>query len=136
LDEEKVLQDLNVPDIVVAKDGSGNFTKVQEAVDYASKTQRKRKDGRFVIYVKAGIYEENVEIGWAGKKITMVGDGIGKTIVTASRSVGKNSTTYKSATVGTYLRPLYQQISMEKLNKDSPINTRILSKLLILFLNF
>ena len=107
MDEEKVSQDLNVPDIVVAKDGSGNFTKVQEAVDYASKTQRKRKDGRFVVYVKAGIYEENVEIGWAGKKITMVGDGIGKTIVTASRSVGKNSTTYKSATVGTYRRPLY-----------------------------
>ncbi|XP_059441754.1 pectinesterase 2-like [Corylus avellana] len=99
LDEKKVLQDLNIPDIVVAKDGSGNFTNVQEAVDYASKMQRKRKDSRFVMYVKVGIYEENVEIGWAGKNITMVGDGIGKTIITASRSVKKHSTTYTSATV-------------------------------------
>ncbi|KAL6341932.1 hypothetical protein AAG906_038177 [Vitis piasezkii] len=48
---------------------------------------------------KAGTYSENVQIGSGLKNITLLGDGIGKTIVTGSRSVGGGSTTYNSATV-------------------------------------
>lgn len=54
--------------------------------------------GRYVIYVKAGTYNENVEVGQKVKNVMVVGDGIGKTIVTGSKSVGGGSTTFKSAT--------------------------------------
>nr|GEV81204.1 retrovirus-related Pol polyprotein from transposon TNT 1-94 [Tanacetum cinerariifolium] len=47
------------PDVVVALDGSGNFTSIQEAVDSAGSRRRGKK---YVIYVKAGIYQEYVEI--------------------------------------------------------------------------
>lgn len=78
--------------VVVAKDGSGNFQTVKEAVAAA------KGGGRFVIYVKAGVYSENVEI--KAKNVMLIGDGIGKTVITGSRSVGGGSTTFRSATVG------------------------------------
>lgn len=81
--------------IVVAQDGSGDYTTLNAAISAASSGKR---SGRFVIYVKAGTYKENVEIKLAN--IMLVGDGIGKTIITGSRSVGGGSTTFKSATVG------------------------------------
>jgi len=49
--------------------------------------------------VKAGVYNEQVEI--KTKNIMLVGDGIGKTIITGSKSVGGGTTTFRSATVGT-----------------------------------
>ncbi|KAK9274242.1 hypothetical protein L1049_019056 [Liquidambar formosana] len=82
--------------IVVAKDGSGNYKTVKEAISAASS---RSGSGRYVIYVKAGVYSENVEIGTGLKNIMLVGDGIGKTIITGSRSVGGGSTTFKSATL-------------------------------------
>ena len=83
--------------IVVAKDGSGDYTTVKAAVAAAAK---RSGSGRYVIYVKAGTYSENVEIGSKLKNIMLLGDGIGKTIITGSKSVGGGSTTFNSATVG------------------------------------
>ncbi|XP_062174850.1 pectinesterase 2-like [Alnus glutinosa] len=80
--------------IVVAKDGSGNYKTIKEAVTAASK---RSGSGRYVIYVKAGTYKENVEIKL--KNIMLVGDGIGKTIITGSKSVGGGATTFNSATL-------------------------------------
>ncbi|XP_059450134.1 pectinesterase 2 [Corylus avellana] len=80
--------------IVVAKDGSGNYKTINEAITAASK---RSGSGRYVIYVKAGTYKENIEIKL--KNIMLVGDGIGKTIITGSKSVGGGSTTFNSATV-------------------------------------
>ncbi|KAA8520497.1 hypothetical protein F0562_014753 [Nyssa sinensis] len=82
--------------IVVAQDGSGNYKTINEAVSAASK---RSGSGRYVIYVKAGTYRENVQIGTKLKNIMLVGDGIGKTIITGSKSVGGGSTTFNSATV-------------------------------------
>ncbi|KAK0583501.1 hypothetical protein LWI29_037578 [Acer saccharum] len=82
--------------IVVAQDGSGNFKMINEAVTAAS---TRSGTGRYVIYIKAGTYNENVEVGTKLTNIMFVGDGIGKTVVTGSRSVGGGSTTFKSATV-------------------------------------
>ncbi|KAK4803077.1 hypothetical protein SAY86_001280 [Trapa natans] len=82
--------------IVVAKDGSGNYRTITEAVTAASK---RSGTSRYIIYIKAGTYKENVEVGSKLKNIMFVGDGIGKTIVTGSRSVGGGSTTFNSATV-------------------------------------
>lgn len=81
--------------VVVAQDGSGNYKTVAAAVAAA-----KSSSGRFVIYVKAGVYNEKIEI--KAKNIMIVGDGIGKTILTGSKSVGGGSTTFASATLGMF----------------------------------
>ncbi|XP_023762417.1 pectinesterase [Lactuca sativa] len=73
------------PNVVVAQDGSGDFETVQEAVNSASNRTQSR---RYVIYVKAGIYDENVVIPRTVEYITMFGDGINKTIITGSRGLG------------------------------------------------
>ncbi|KAF7825365.1 pectinesterase 2 [Senna tora] len=78
--------------VVVAKDGSGKFTTVKDAVNAAPSS-----GGRYVIYVKGGVYNEQVQV--TKKNIMLVGDGIGKTIITGSKSVGGGSTTFNSATV-------------------------------------
>ncbi|KAL6340352.1 hypothetical protein AAG906_005804 [Vitis piasezkii] len=72
--------------IVVSKDGSGDYTTIGAAITTASK---RSGSGRYVIYVKAGTYSENVQIGSGLKNIMLLGDGIGKTIVTGSKSVGR-----------------------------------------------
>lgn len=83
-------------DIVVAKDGSGNFKTVKEAVEAVPDKSK----NRIVIYVKKGIYKENVEVGKNKKNVMLVGDGMDSTIITASLNVVDGSTTFKSATVG------------------------------------
>ncbi|KAL5728191.1 pectinesterase [Ranunculus cassubicifolius] len=80
---------------VVAKDGSGNYNTIQAAITAAGS---RSGSGRWVIYVKAGVYSENVVAGNSVKNVMLVGDGIGKTIITGSRSVGGGSTTFNSAT--------------------------------------
>ncbi|KAL3604004.1 hypothetical protein D5086_004863 [Populus alba] len=86
--------------IVVATDGSGNVKTIKEAIDAASK---RSGSGRYVIYVKAGIYNENVEVRKNAKNVMFVGDGIGKTIVTGSKSAGGGTTTFKSATFDKFI---------------------------------
>ena len=85
---------------VVAKDGSGTHRTINRAVAALARTGRTRRGGRIVIYVKAGVYRENVEIGIQLKNVMLVGDGIDKTIVTGSRNVPDGATTYNSATFG------------------------------------
>ncbi|CAL5381493.1 unnamed protein product [Camellia sinensis] len=84
----------SIANVVVAQDGSGNFKTIGQAVAAAA---AKGGSARFVIYVKAGVYNENVQI--KVKNVMLIGDGIGKTIITGSKSVGGGSTTFQSATV-------------------------------------
>ncbi|URD82850.1 pectinesterase [Musa troglodytarum] len=96
--DRKLLQaptNATIPDLVVAKDGSGNCTTISDAVAAAPNNT----DTRFVIYVKAGAYFENVEVGKSKTNLLLFGDGIGKTVVKASRSVVDGWTTFRSATV-------------------------------------
>ncbi|XP_010271372.1 PREDICTED: pectinesterase-like [Nelumbo nucifera] len=79
-------------DVVVAADGSGNYKTISEAVAAAS-----GGGSRFIIYVKRGVYKENVEI--RASNIMLIGDGIDATIVSSSRNVQQGSTTFRSATV-------------------------------------
>ena len=98
--DRKLLQSSNPrANVVVALDGSGNFRTGAAAVAAAG---RRSGNGRYVIYVKAGTYRENVEIGKDVRNVMLLGDGIGRTIITGSRSVDGGSTTFKSATVGEY----------------------------------
>ncbi|CAO2814056.1 unnamed protein product [Amaranthus hypochondriacus] len=82
--------------LVVAQDGSGDYRTIGEAINEAS---RRNRNGRFVINIKTGIYKEYLEIGSKLENIMLLGDGIGKTIITGSKSVGGGTTTYGSATV-------------------------------------
>ncbi|XP_008439095.3 pectinesterase 2-like [Cucumis melo] len=83
-------------DLVVAQDGSGNYTTVGAALEEAAK---RKTSGRFVIQVKRGVYRENLEIGSKMKNIMLIGDGMRFTFITGNRSVGGGSTTFNSATV-------------------------------------
>ncbi|MED6218209.1 hypothetical protein PIB30_024848 [Stylosanthes scabra] len=95
-EERKLLEENNgvTADVVVAADGTGNFTRVTDAVLAAPEKNLKR----FVIYVKRGIYNEYVEIDKNKWNIVMIGDGIGATVITGNRNVVDGWTTFGSAT--------------------------------------
>lgn len=84
------------PDAVVAQDGSGDYTSVGAAVEAAPS----ESESRYVIYVKKGVYMENVEVNKKKWNLMLVGDGIDQTIISGSRSVADGWTTFRSATVG------------------------------------
>ena len=98
--ERKLLQSTSLAktaNLVVAKDGSGHYSSIQAAINAAAK---RTSSGRFVIYVKKGLYKENIEVGINVNNIMLVGDGMKNTIITGSRSVSGGYTTYNSATAG------------------------------------
>ncbi|XP_039144563.1 pectinesterase-like [Dioscorea cayenensis subsp. rotundata] len=97
ISDRKLLQSSTVKaDLTVAQDGSGDYKTISEAVSASSKIRS--GSSRVVISVKAGVYNENVQIGNSMKNIMMVGDGIDQTIVTGSKNVQDGSTTFQSAT--------------------------------------
>lgn len=110
--ERRLLQSSSITakaNLVVAKDGSGNFRTVQAAIDAAAK---RRYDTRFIIHVKRGVYRENIEVGSNNNHIWLVGDGMRNTIITSSRSVGAGYTTYSCATAGKKLCHICFNISI------------------------
>ncbi|XP_065859353.1 probable pectinesterase/pectinesterase inhibitor 36 [Euphorbia lathyris] len=84
---------------IVAKDGSGTHRTINEAVS-AVERSRNRRANRVIIYVKAGIYNEKIEIPQHIKNLMLVGDGIDRTIITGNRNVPDGATTLSSATFG------------------------------------
>ncbi|WMV36969.1 hypothetical protein MTR67_030354, partial [Solanum verrucosum] len=80
--------------VVIALDGTGNFTRIKDAIDGAPQLSTKR----FVIYIKKGIYKEYVEISKKRWNIMMIGDGIDLTIISGNRNFIDGWTTYGSAT--------------------------------------
>ncbi|KAK3130127.1 hypothetical protein QOZ80_6BG0489300 [Eleusine coracana subsp. coracana] len=82
------------PDVIVAKDGSGKFKTINEALAAMPKTY----DGRYVIYVKEGVYEEYVTITSKMVNVTVYGDGSKKSIVTGNKNYLDGITTFKTAT--------------------------------------
>ncbi|CDY22044.1 BnaA09g00730D [Brassica napus] len=81
--------------LMVAQDGTGNFTTINDAVSAAPTSSVTR----FMIYIKRGVYFENVEIPKNKTIIMFVGDGIGRTVIKANRRKG-NLGTFQTATVG------------------------------------
>ncbi|KAJ4818020.1 Pectinesterase/pectinesterase inhibitor [Rhynchospora pubera] len=82
--ERKLLQDNSSekPNAVVALDGSGNYKTITDAI----KSIPSGNSGRYVIYVKAGVYDEKVQVPRNAEGVTMYGDGMDKTIVTGNPS--------------------------------------------------
>lgn len=120
----KLLQSSAAPDsvavrkiVVVAQDGSGNYTTVQEAVA-AAPNNTDINDGYFLIHVEAGVYEEYVSIAKNKMNIMMIGDGINQTVITGNRSVADGWTTFNSATFG---KRKQTKLSKTYLSKANPI---------------
>ncbi|KAK1683625.1 hypothetical protein QYE76_044473 [Lolium multiflorum] len=85
---------LPAPNAVVAKDGSGKFKTIQEAVN----SMPKGHPGRYVIYVKTGLYDEMVMVPKDKVNIFMYGDGPKQSRVTGRKSFADGVTTMKTAT--------------------------------------
>ncbi|KAE8689174.1 putative pectinesterase/pectinesterase inhibitor 12 [Hibiscus syriacus] len=81
--------------ITVAADGTGNFSTINDAISFAPNNS----DDRVIIYVKGGVYEENVEIPSYKTNIVLLGDGNDATFITGNRSVVDGWTTFRSATL-------------------------------------
>ncbi|XP_077243531.1 pectinesterase-like [Tasmannia lanceolata] len=81
--------------VIVAQDGSGNYSSVQAAVAGAPNNSMTR----YVIYIKNGTYTQNVQVGKTKKNLMLTGDGMDLTIITGSLNVVDGSTTFNSATV-------------------------------------
>src|SRR5262249_963209 len=64
--------------IVVAKDGSGDFKTVQEAVDHVPDNNKQR----VVIHIKPGIYEEQLRVSAGKRYVTLRGEERTLTILT------------------------------------------------------
>lgn len=79
----------------VAADGSGNFTTITDAINFAPNNSA----DRVIIYVREGVYEENVDIPSYKPNIVLLGDGSDVTVITGNRSVADGWTTFRSATV-------------------------------------
>jgi len=66
-------------DFVVAKDGSGDFFTVQEAVDAAPDYC---KQDETTIYIKDGVYEEKVTIPTNKQRLHLIGQSAANTVIT------------------------------------------------------
>ncbi|KAI3469349.1 hypothetical protein Pfo_026012 [Paulownia fortunei] len=83
------------PHVIVAKDGSGKYKTINEALQYVP---RERND-TFVIYIKEGVYHEYVTIDKTMWSVMFIGDGPTKTKITGNKSKLGGSDTYWTATV-------------------------------------
>lgn len=84
--------------VTVCKSGC-RYSSVQEAVDMAPENL---KSGEiYVIKIKAGVYVEIVRVPFPKKNLVFLGAGMGKTVITGSRSFGlQGINTFHTATVG------------------------------------
>ncbi|KAJ8620540.1 hypothetical protein MRB53_029069 [Persea americana] len=92
---EKSIDSLK-PNVTVAKDGSGQYKTINEALAAVPK----KKNETFVIYIKEGVYEEYVLIEKSMWFLVMIGDGATKTVIKGNRNFIDGTPTFKTATVG------------------------------------
>ncbi|KAM3287784.1 putative pectinesterase/pectinesterase inhibitor 46 [Capsicum chacoense] len=83
---------------VVAKDGSGKYKTIKAALKAAPEKSKKR----FVIYVKKGVYRENVRVEKTKWNIMIIGDGKDATIVSGNRNFIDGTPTFQSATFAVF----------------------------------
>ncbi|AWW32650.1 pectin esterase [Echinicola strongylocentroti] len=73
-------------DIVVAKDGTGDFLYIADALEAI----RVYLPKPITVYIKEGVYKEKLEIPGTITNVTFKGDGPDKTIITYDDHTGKN----------------------------------------------
>ncbi|XP_051123936.1 putative pectinesterase/pectinesterase inhibitor 28 [Andrographis paniculata] len=82
------------PNLVVAKDGSGKYATINEAL----KDIPKDKNEIFILYVKEGVYDETIKIGSSLRHLMLVGDGPTRTKITGKLNYVDGVNTYNTAT--------------------------------------
>ncbi|KAJ6983715.1 pectinesterase/pectinesterase inhibitor 24 [Populus alba x Populus x berolinensis] len=100
-EDRKLLQSSDLKkkaDVVVAKDGSGKYKRISDALKNVPEKSKKR----YVIYVKKGIYFENVRVEKKQWNVMMIGDGMKATIVSASLNVVDGTPTFSTATFAVF----------------------------------
>jgi pectinesterase len=91
-------------DFVVAKDGSGDFMTIQEAINAVPAN----RINRTTIFIRKGIYKEKITIPENSRNISFVGESLGETVLTyddyASRKsvLGENLGTFGSSGIFIY----------------------------------
>ncbi|XVF35218.1 hypothetical protein REPUB_Repub18cG0126500 [Reevesia pubescens] len=94
--DRRLLQEENPkPHLTVAQDGTGDFRTISEAVELIPN----KSESRFVIYVKKGIYLENVKIDKNNWNVMIYGDGMYKTTVSGNLSKVDGTPTFSSGTL-------------------------------------
>nr|KYP59699.1 Putative pectinesterase/pectinesterase inhibitor 24 [Cajanus cajan] len=86
--------------IVVAKDGSGKYKKISDALRHVPD----KSDKRTVIYVKRGVYYENVRVEKTKWNVMIIGDGMTSTIVSGRRNFVDGTPTFSTATFAVFGR--------------------------------
>lgn len=82
--------------VVVALDGSGDFTSIQKAIEHCRAFQNQDK----LIYIKNGVYKEKLLIDSFFTHLKLVGESADKTIITYGDHVGMDGIgTFNSYTV-------------------------------------
>ena len=81
--------------ITVSKDGTGDYTSIQEAINGAQSFPYER----IVIHIKNGVYHEKVKVHEWNTNISLIGESKEKTIITyddyfGKMNMGRNSTFY------------------------------------------
>ncbi|KAE8698233.1 Pectinesterase [Hibiscus syriacus] len=95
--DRRLLQAVDIkPNIVVAKDSSGKYDSINKALAEVPNNN----PTRFVIYVKKGIYKENVNVTKGMDNVILIGDGPTKTLITSDLSSEvRKLTTFHTTTV-------------------------------------
>ncbi len=96
--------------LTVAQDDSGDYTTIQEAIDAVA------EGTEATITIKAGTYDGMVKIGKrtqaSTKKISLIGEGMDKTIITAANgknNIGSGKDVRDYATLGIFAEDFYAQ---------------------------
>ncbi len=95
--------------LTVARDNTGDYTKVQDAIDAVP------SGSRGIIYIRPGIYEENIYAGTKDahdKYISLIGEDRSTTILTSSvsRGTGNEANTYNDcAALNVYTDRFYAE---------------------------
>jgi pectin methylesterase-like acyl-CoA thioesterase len=84
-------------DFIVAKDGTGDYTTVQAAINAAPNNSSTRT----FIYIKKGTYKEKVTIPVRKTKISLIGEDVDKTILTWSECSSTATDSTGTLSVGT-----------------------------------
>ncbi|XP_016454685.2 pectinesterase-like [Nicotiana tabacum] len=91
---ERMLSDSLKPNVIVAIDGSGQYKSINEALNAVPK----KNTQKYVIFIKAGVYNEHVEIPRKMNNIIFIGEGPTKTKITGSLNYADGTGTFKTAT--------------------------------------
>ncbi|CAI5537418.1 unnamed protein product [Closterium sp. Naga37s-1] len=78
-----------VPDLIVAQDGSGNVTNLQDAVEIINSEESK---AWYIVLLKPGRYVGNVEV--ERENVVLLGSGAWRTVITGNRSNGAGFDTW------------------------------------------